>query len=402
MIRAMVSATVSLVGLAAAASPGSHAAPVMHRVPEGPYVELWTSGELFHPGDRVHVWVRPAEDAHVMVFRVDTDGRVRVLYPRYPWHDNFIAGGERVEVWNPSDGDDSYAFVVDDDPGTGYLFAVASRVPFEFDAFALGDHWDYRHIAYYGRVTGDPYVTLTHLVDQMVPATAYDAYSYDVSPYHVGQRYDYPRFLCYDCHAYMPYRSWNPYQHACVKFRIEIHEAPYYYPARVYAETRVAYTRPRTVDPRFVFKDRGPEEPAVTRVEQQPSDPSIRRGPTGATANDVGGVGSVPTPGRRPTVSDEPATRREVEARPTTANLLRLMPSSRQRGGDPVTRLIPRLERRDPNKKVDQRSRDSIPVRQIPSPARVPVERPTTPPGRTKVRPRPVKPDTGGTGEPHH
>ncbi len=406
MIRAVLSATVALVGLTAGASTGSRAAPVVHQMQQGPYIELWTSGELFRPGDRVHVWFRPAEDAYVMVFRVDTDGRVRVLYPRYPWHDNFVAAGERVEVWDPSDADDFYAFVIDDDPGTGYLFAVASRAPFDFDAFALGDHWDYRHIAYYGRVTGDPYVALTHLVDQMVPDPAHDAYSYDVFPYHVGQRYDYPRFLCYDCHAYVPYRSWNPYQHACVKFRIVIYEAPHYYPARAYAATRVVYARQRIVDPRFIFKDRGRDEPAVTRAEQNPSDLSSRRAPAGATATDVGGVGSVPTPGRRPTASAEPAPQRGVEARPTTANLLRLMPSSRQKIGDPVTRLIPRLERRDPSKKVDQKSRDSIPVRQIPSAARVPVERQTTPPRRpapavSNIRPRKVKPDTGGTGEPH-
>ncbi len=406
MIRAILSATISLACLTAPASPGSRAAPVMHPAQQGPYVELWTSGELFRSGDRVHVWFRPAEDAYAMVFRVDTDGRVRVLYPRYPWHDNFVAAGERVEVWNQGDGADSYAFVVDDDPGTGYLFAVASRVPFDFATFALGDHWDYRHIAYYGRVTGDPYVALTRLVDQMVPDPAYDAYSYDVFPYHVGQRYDYPRFLCYDCHAYGPYRSWNPYQHDCVKFRIVIYEAPHYYPARVYAETRVVVARTRTVDPRFIFKDRGSDEPAVTRVELRPTDPVSRRAQTGATADDLGGIGSVPTPGRRPTVSDQSATRRQVEARPTTANLLRLMPSSRRKSADPVARLVPRLERRNP-KNVDRRSRDSIPIRQIPSAARVPVERPSTPQRRSttvvpKVRPRKVKPDTGGTGEPRY
>ena len=31
-------------------------------------------------------------------FRVDSDGRVRVLFPRDPWEDNFVRGGQEFEV----------------------------------------------------------------------------------------------------------------------------------------------------------------------------------------------------------------------------------------------------------------------------------------------------------------
>ena len=46
---------------------------------------------------------------------------------------------------------------MDDDPGVGYLFAISSRRPFDFDDITRGDYWDYRLIDG-GRIQGDPYV----------------------------------------------------------------------------------------------------------------------------------------------------------------------------------------------------------------------------------------------------
>ena len=38
----------------------------------------------------------PDEPAHVTVFRVDTDGRLRVLFPREPWGDTYVRDGAGV------------------------------------------------------------------------------------------------------------------------------------------------------------------------------------------------------------------------------------------------------------------------------------------------------------------
>jgi hypothetical protein len=99
------------------------------------------------------VYFRLDQDAFVTIFRVDTDGRVRVLFPREPWEDNFARGGRELEV----DGQQlrNEAFTIDDYPGVGYLFAVVAADPFIYDGIETGDHWDYRVIAD-GRVRGDP------------------------------------------------------------------------------------------------------------------------------------------------------------------------------------------------------------------------------------------------------
>src|SRR5439155_1535274 len=78
-------------------------------------------------GERVRLYFKIDQDAYVTIFRVDTDGRVRVLFPRDPWEDNFARGGRELEVDGRALGSD--AFTIDDYPGVGYLFAVASAEP---------------------------------------------------------------------------------------------------------------------------------------------------------------------------------------------------------------------------------------------------------------------------------
>jgi hypothetical protein len=395
MTNAILSVMLSLAAATVTGGTNHGEAAEMWAPPYGPYIEVWTSGEVFEQGDRAHVWFRSEEDAFITVFRVDTDGRVRVLYPQRPWHNNFVPAGYRLEVWSPSYGQERYAFTVNDYPGTGYIFAVASRVPFDYSLLADGDHWDYRNIGHLGRITGDPYVALTELAEQMVPAMAYDEYSYDVYPYHVGRQYDYPRFLCYDCHTYVAYPSWDPYVHYCTRFRIVIYDDPYYYPATVYASTRVVYERPRRVEARYVFRDRASGESYLTRVTSRPVNPPRRRvASSGETSPEAEGVATVPVPERRQAASDE-TTRRESHDQLKPVNEVRRSTRYTPVPLNPTTiRIQPKLERRQPRTTAERES-----------PLRVPVRRTNTVPtvtGRpvpTRVE-RPGKPDTSAKPKP--
>src|SRR5574341_1314 len=276
---------------------------------QGPQVELWTDrsdATIYHRGDQVRVYFRTDTDAYVTILRVDTDGRVRVLFPEEPWDDNFARGGRAYEV---RPGDERYAFYVDEYPGQGYVFAIATLDPYDYRGMVRGDHWDYAEIGNNGRLTGDPYVAVQDLADLIVPAN-YDAYSYDVATYYVEQYYDYPRFLCYDCHSYVGYPYWDPYADACVRFRVVVYDDPYYYTARVYPANRVVYRRIARVEPRYVFKDRTATEPFVVRVRQRPAEPEVRRGDErGVTGRDLGGVGTIPAPGIRQPAGRAPAGR---------------------------------------------------------------------------------------------
>jgi hypothetical protein len=272
-----------------------------------PRISVWTNTTSpYDRGDRARVYLSAETDAYVTVLRVDTDGRVRVLYPLEPWQDNFVRGGRTFEVLGR---DDDNAFDVDDYPGVGYIFAVASDDPFTYDGYVRGDHWDYRTIAD-GRVTGDPYVALTDFASRIVGQGDWD---YDITPYYVQKHYDYPRFVCYDCHAYASYTYWDPYARFCPRFRIEMYNDPYYYPY-YYGGRRTVVVRPYRPQPRFVFKDYNGSIPTggyVTVLDHRPIRPN-GGGPTvvpdrGRTGADLGGRGTIPAPtdrGRRPVRPD--------------------------------------------------------------------------------------------------
>ncbi|MGH2610133.1 MAG: DUF4384 domain-containing protein, partial [Tepidiformaceae bacterium] len=213
--------TIALIATAAVLPPPGRASP-----PVRPRIEAWTNrGDgLYARGDGVRLFFEVSQDAYVTLLRIDTDGRVRVLFPRAPWEDNFARGDREYEAqgWSAH-----AAFRVDDQPGMGYVFAVVAADPFDYHAIVSADHWDYRLIAD-GRVRGDPYVALTELVERIVPA-GYTDWDYDLIPYYVERHYDYPRFVCYDCHAYASGPFWDPYHYSCVRFRLVIYDDPWYY-----------------------------------------------------------------------------------------------------------------------------------------------------------------------------
>jgi hypothetical protein len=225
-------------------------------------VTVWTDrDEPYRRGDGARVYLDIERPSYVAVFRVDTDGRIRVLLPHEPWTDTYLHDQRELEVGEARGG---RSFVVDDDPGMGYLFAVAATEPLDFRDVTRGDSWDYRLIDG-GRIQGDPYVALTDLAARIAPHGDYD---YDIVPYYVEHRYDYPRFVCYDCHAYAGYQEWNPYSQSCTRYQVVVRDDPRYYPYR-YGGRNVVAARLAHPGPRYIFRDADPRRPALNREDQE-------------------------------------------------------------------------------------------------------------------------------------
>src|SRR5213593_4020478 len=183
----------------------------------------------FQRGDRARVKVRTAEDGYVVVLRTDAEGRVRVLFPLDPTGDDFVRGGNKLEVRGRGDRE---AFSIDEREGTGVVLAARSVAPFKFDEFVRGDHWDYRVLD--ARLAGDDKeAALVDLVQRMVPDGHfdYDAVTYVVAsarayydsyyphyavnfgygwgrPY--GYRYAALYSTCYDPFFYDPFLCYDP------------------------------------------------------------------------------------------------------------------------------------------------------------------------------------------------
>ncbi len=268
------------------------------------HISVWADREQpYRRGDEARISFRSAASGHVTIMRVDTDGRIRVLFPREPWRRTFVRGGQTLQV---ADGRQRWSFRVDDAPGIGYLLAVTSPLPFEYDEVTRGDYWDFR-VVEEGRIRGDPYVALTNLARRITPG---GNFGYDIAPYYVGRRYPYPRFVCNECHSYARPEQWDPYAQSCARYRVVIYDDPAYYPYRYNGGRNVVPVRPLRPAARYVFRDAEPGVEYITRVRQRESHEWRRReGDQGRTSADVGGRGAVPAPG----VTGEPRTSRRVD-----------------------------------------------------------------------------------------
>jgi hypothetical protein len=306
---------------------------------------------VFNRSAPVPVRFRTEEAGYVAIFRIDTDGRFRVLYPAGPADDNFVEAGYEYRVPNPYGYAVDYTFAIDDYPGIGYVFAVLSHDPFDFAPYTLNGHWEFRTVGNSGRITGDPYVAVSEILDYILPP-GYTDYGFDVVPYYVEARYEYQRFVCYDCHAYVEYPVWDPYRYWCATFQVVIYDYPPWYPGSLYPGTQVVLPVGARVQPQYLIRGRTHTDPQVVHVTRRgtPATPQ-----PGVRGRDLGGVGSVPAPKAKSEGGGIGSVFRRLFGGSDAASSRR--PTS-PKGVAPTQKPTekPKLERRGKVKKPDQTS----------------------------------------------
>ena len=378
---------------------------------------LWLDrGEapLLQQGDQVRVYYRAAQDAYVAIFHIDTDGTATLAFPRSPDEDHYVRGGRDYRLLFPR----SPYWYVEDAPGVGYYFIVASDEPFDFRSFRFSAYdrgWDLSQVG--RQVYRDPYVAMDDYIAALLPDWQTAPYALDFTTYNVGQRHEYPRFLCYQCHTFRAYSAWNPYYSTCTDLRVVIYDDPYFYPARRYRGDRVVWAQPPTTDyPRFAFKERGVGEPskAILSPRPAPGGPSTLRPATGRRSPE-NGAGGVPASGSAGVVapsnqpSNGPTNLGTFRGRPTQpASGASPQPAKSPRDGRPTpaapttgttrpepaaptdTRQRPVLQRRPPDSSTAP-APDSPPAR-----GTEPAQPPSSPPPSSEGSGRSARPRTSG------
>ncbi len=225
---------------------------------------------VLESGDRVRIFYRTEVDAYVAILQIDTDGTTRMLYPRSSTENHYARAGRDYRLLFPR----SAYWNVDDRPGVGYFFVVTSPVPFDFSDFGYSFYyggWDLSVVG--STVYSDPYVAMDDYVARLVPDWEYVDYGLDFVSYNVGGVHEYPRFLCYQCHGFRPYGTWNPYRYTCLDFRVVVYDDPYFYPSVRYGGDRVVMVGPRNpTRPRFGFKERAQGEAGTPVIVVRPAE----------------------------------------------------------------------------------------------------------------------------------
>jgi hypothetical protein len=251
-------------GLALVAAPPALAVdqvPPGQAVPHRPPldVDVWVNkdeGGVYRPGESMRIYFRTSADAYVLLYNIDTEGYIHLIYPYGPGDPPFVPGGRTLVVPSRSD---PYELAADGPPGVEYVVALASPVPFrdlpwylaESDRGApppetidQGDDIDQ------GYVVGDPYVGMERLNRRIVPPGREGGVASSDTYFYIDRRVEYPRYVCADCHYHQPF--FDPYGATCsvVDIRVDatwIHYSPvrwgiirprYYYLVRKTAPVR--------------------------------------------------------------------------------------------------------------------------------------------------------------------
>jgi len=202
-----------------------------------PSIKVWSArgdAAVYEPGDAISIGVRASFDANVLVYEIDAEGMVHLLYPSRDESPQIQAD---AALRLPADGDEQ--LVVDGPVGEGYIVAIASVDPFrrlpsylrpaDAQAEALGyteDEADIQGVSSDGKIVGDPFVAMERIRRAVVAdptdrggfATAYQTY-------YVHQQVRYPRYLCYDCHRPGYWAWWDgfdPYYSTCSVFEFRV------------------------------------------------------------------------------------------------------------------------------------------------------------------------------------
>jgi hypothetical protein len=305
--RVQCAARLSILGLAgigaalAGAGPalGDGLVPVGHHVPRPPLaVEVWTDRPeeaVYYPGEPVAIHFSANDGCYVLVYDIDTEGRVRRLFPA-PGDPGYVPGHQMITLPGPGAGFD---YIVTGPSGIETIEVVASRIPLESwesaeEPWQGGDddeEWGPPPREYFegedeneddqddqdqqdeqgdydegewsegiwrsptqARVSGDPYLAIEQMNHRVLPpACTEDDYATDFVTFCVGRRVSYPRYACNDCHG--PYPAFDPYLDACSVFRVEVNLG-WYYPAPGWHGAPPPRVRPRYV---YVRKDRVPD-----------------------------------------------------------------------------------------------------------------------------------------------
>lgn len=155
---------------------GALVAPDLLAAQRAPNVDVWFErGNEFDRGQPGRVMYTGGAGSYVTVLRVDTDGRMSVLSPSQP-NDRSRFAGSRDGAGIP--------FRADPAEGVGYVFAVASRTPFDFRNYrGRGNSWNTGALDRRGDV--DPFEIVDRFARSSVGARG--SYTIAYAPYEIGR-----------------------------------------------------------------------------------------------------------------------------------------------------------------------------------------------------------------------
>ena len=212
MILVFLLGTVGGFGQAVATSPVEGIDQAYDYAAQTLRVGVWldkSEDEIYSRGADLTVGFETNEDAYAVVYRIDTEGQVTVLWPRSRFDDGFVFGAH--EYLLPVTG--AKRLRTSSRTGEGFVEAIVSRYPFDLRSLEVDFHHEHTADRYEFAVAGDPFLAMNEInfaVTGLEDAADFVVTNY--ATYYVHEKVDHPRYLCNQCHfeddvTYDPYRD---------------------------------------------------------------------------------------------------------------------------------------------------------------------------------------------------
>ncbi len=177
-------------------------------------------------GNRVRILIRTDHDAYLTLYRVDTEGKVSVLFPSSPDSQRIWTPMVSRGVADPMGRLENNTFTVHDYSGTGYLFVIASPAPFDYARMRDSSGWNIDGLIEGGRMTEDADAMIADIAVATLPDTV--PFSYDAQRYLVGVTL--PPIVALPCPTCNPFTGQpfaTPIREWCATFRPEPYADPW-------------------------------------------------------------------------------------------------------------------------------------------------------------------------------